>query len=301
MDESATDPFAARRKRTGRLLVLSAAVLWSLSGVVTKSLALDGQTIAFYRGFFAGATLLPFVPKSNRRFHPAMVPLILAFGAMTGFFLSAIQATTAANAIVLQYTSSFWTIPLGWLILRERPDRRAVLGIMIGMVGILAVVLGGHSGNAREVRGLAMSLASGLAYAGVIVGLRGLRRYDSAWLSAVNNLGGSAVLGVWIAATETTGIRLPSGREAVVLALFGIVQMALPYLLFARGLREIVAGEAGLITLIEPVLNPVWVAWKTHEKPAPATCAGGALLLFGLAFRYAADVVPHRRKSPPSA
>ena len=58
----------------GRLLVASAAVLWSLGGVVTKGLApLDGVTIAFYRSLFAGLGLLPFVPRAKWTFRPAKV------------------------------------------------------------------------------------------------------------------------------------------------------------------------------------------------------------------------------------
>jgi drug/metabolite transporter (DMT)-like permease len=69
---------------------------------------------------------------------------------------------------------------------------------------------------------------------------------------------------------------------------FGVIQMAIPYALFARGLREIGAPEAGLIGLLEPVLNPVWVALFTteHEIPARATVIGGLFLLSGVACRY---------------
>jgi drug/metabolite transporter (DMT)-like permease len=79
---------------------------------------------------------------------------------------------------------------------------------------------------------------------------------------------------------------VPGVREMAVLAGFGVVQMAIPYTLFARGLREIPAPEAGLIGLLEPVLNPIWV-WLVHgEVPAPATLVGGSLLLVGVAVRY---------------
>src|SRR3954447_27059559 len=83
----------------GRRDVLMAAVLWSLSGVVTKSLDLDATTIAFYRGLFAGLVLVPFVPRSRRVVRPEMLPLGLVFGAMTGLYLGAVKTTTAANAI----------------------------------------------------------------------------------------------------------------------------------------------------------------------------------------------------------
>jgi drug/metabolite transporter (DMT)-like permease len=75
--------------------------------------------------------------------------------------------------------------------------------------------------------------------------------------------------------------------------------MALPYVLFARGLRDISTAEAGLIALIEPILNPVWVVLVVGERPAAATLAGGALLLLGVACRY----LPAPRLSviPPAA
>ena len=124
----------------GRRDVLAAAVLWSLSGVVTKSLDLDGLSIAFYRGLFAGMALMPFVPRSRWAFRPALVPLGLAFGAMTGLYIAAVKATTAANAIFLQCSATFWTVPLSALLLRERPDRRSLIGIALATVGIAAIV-----------------------------------------------------------------------------------------------------------------------------------------------------------------
>ena len=62
--------------------------------------------------------------------------------------------------------------------------------------------------------------------------------------------------------------------------------MAIPYALFARGLRTIGAAEAGLISLLEPVLNPIWVALVHGETPATPTMIGGAILLTGVAIRY---------------
>src|SRR5207253_3211104 len=100
------------------------------------------------------------------------------FGAMTGLYLAAVKATTAANAIFLQYTSTVWTIPLSALLLRERPDRRSVLAIALAAVGIAAIVGYGYDGRPGERWGIALGLASGVGYAGVVVGLRGLRDLD---------------------------------------------------------------------------------------------------------------------------
>jgi drug/metabolite transporter (DMT)-like permease len=71
--------------------------------------------------------------------------------------------------------------------------------------------------------------------------------------------------------------------------IFGVVQMGLPYVLFAKALRSVSVQEAALVTLIEPVLNPLWVRLLWGETVGAATWAGGALILAGLAVRYAAS------------
>ena len=282
----------------GRWFVLAAAALWSLSGAITKSIDLDGLTIAFYRGLFAGLALLPLVPRPRREYRPVMVPLGLVFGAMTGLFLASMKATTAANTIYLQYTATFWVVPLGYLFLGERADRRAAWSIGLAMVGIVVIVCYGHSGRADEWRGIVFGLGSGVAYAVVIVGMRGLRGLDPVWLSAVNNLSGAAALLAWMLATAGPPA-LPTLPQAFALAGFGVVQMAIPYILFARGLRAVSASEAGLIALAEPILNPLWVVLVAHERPTPPTLVGGALLLSGVAWRYLA--FPARKTKSSSA
>ncbi len=82
----------------GRRFVLAAAVLWSLSGVFTKGLALDGVTIAFYRGLFAGLALLPVVPRSRWKLTRSMLPLGFCFGVMTGLYIAALKRTTVKDS-----------------------------------------------------------------------------------------------------------------------------------------------------------------------------------------------------------
>jgi drug/metabolite transporter (DMT)-like permease len=277
----------------GRLCVVTAAVLWSLSGVVTKSdllSRLEPTAIAFYRSLFAGLALVPLVRPSRWVFRPSMVPLGLVFGTMIGLYIAAIRATTAANAIFLQCSATLWMVPLGALFLGERPDARSRLAIGLAAPGILSILVFGHGGSPTEWRGVAMGLASGLCYAVVVIGMRGMRAIDSMWLSGINNLGGAITLA--LAMLIVTG-SLPSlnAAQLVVLVLFGAVQMAIPYALFARGLREIGAAEAGLISLVEPILNPILVWLVLRERVAPATIVGGLFLLLGVAVRY----LPWRR------
>lgn len=280
---------------SGRKCVVLAALLWSVSGVITKGLALDAGTIAFYRSLFAGLMLLPLVPRGDRVFRPIMFPLALVFGAMIGTYISAIQATSAANAIFLQFTATLWLVPLGVVCFGERPDTGSSIGIGLATVGIALIVTAGYDpGRPSERWGILLGLTSGVCYALVVVGLRQLRSLNSTWLSAVNNLGGAVAVGVF---TQFTGglTEIPTGTELMILLVFGVLQMAIPYALFARGLRTTPAAEAALIALLEPVLNPIWV-WLVHgELPESATVVGGGFLLSAVASRY---LVPIFRASP---
>ena len=269
----------------GRILVASAALLWSLGGVLAKEIPLTGGALAFYRSLIAGLVLWPFAPRGSRVVQPAMIPLAIIFGAMIGFYLAAIKATTAANAIYLQCSAIFWTIPLSAVWLRERVDRRSLVGIAIALVGIALIVWKGRDGHPGEAAGIALGLASGVAYAAVIVGLRWFRALDPTWLTTFINLAGAGWLGVWIVCT-TGPLPLPPRQSWPLLLCFGAVQMAIPYVLFSRGLQTIRAPEAALITLLEPALNPLWVWLRQGEQPAPATLMGGLILLVGVAVRY---------------
>ena len=70
--------------------------------------------------------------------------------------------------------------------------------------------------------------------------------------------------------------------------------------LVARGLRHVSPHEAGIITLLEPLLNPLWAYLITPEKdtPTPAMWLGGGLILAALVWRYVPDRVAGRNGSP---
>jgi drug/metabolite transporter (DMT)-like permease len=112
------------------------------------------------------------------------------------------------------------------------------------------------------------------------VGLRSCRADDSIWLSVWNNLAGSLILAGVIALTGES--ILPYRSSIPGLAVFGFLQMALPYTFFAKGLRTISPAQATLIALVEPILNPVWV-WLLHdEQPHIATIIGGIFMIVGV-------------------
>ncbi len=280
----------------GRLCVVLAAVLWSTSGGFTKLLTqptalgldeprLSGLQLAFARVTFAGLALAPLLRRRDLVFRRAMIPTAASFAAMNALFVSALAAGSAANAILLQYTAPMWMYLVSVWWLREPADRRGAVSLAIGMAGIGLIVAGGFfdAGQVGQLPVIVLALGSGVTYAGVLIGLRVLRDVSSRWLTVFNQLVSAAVLlpFVW-------GAPLPTAGQAVVLFLYGTLQLALPYWLVARGLRRVSPQEAGTLTLLEPLLNPLWayLVSPATETPSVWTLGGGAFILGALAYRY---------------
>jgi drug/metabolite transporter (DMT)-like permease len=278
----------------GRLCIVLAALLWSLSGLFTNLLTVDtglglhepqlhGLQIAFYRALFACLVLLPGLRLREVTFRRPMVFMMACFAIMNALFVMAMKEGKAANAIFLQYTAPMWMYLASVWWLGEPPDRRSSGTIAIGLVGIGFIVWGGRQDAQLPV--VAIALGSGVTYAGVVLALRVLRHESSRYLIVLNHLCSALLLLpiVWVVAPT-----VPTGGQLGVLFLFGAVQMGLPYLLMARGLRTVSAQEAGVITLLEPLLNPVWAYLIAPVKEAPSlfTLLGGACILGGLAWRY---------------
>ncbi|MCH7989718.1 MAG: EamA family transporter [Planctomycetes bacterium] len=271
----------------GRILLISAAIMWSTSGLFLKSplmeeLPLDsrGPVVACYRALFAAAVLIPFVRFGSIRWKPALVPMTILFAVMNLLFVTAMTRTTAAATIFLQYTSTAWAFLFGLLFLKERVERGNLVALAFSLCGIVWIVAGDWGGE--NFTGNLLALGSGFCYAGVVLSLRVLRDEDSAWLVTLNNLIGGLVLLPWAFSAD---ISLRS-EQWLLVALLGAFQLGVPYVLFARGIRSIRIQEAALLSLMEPVLNPVWVLFVWKRSPEPTTWIGGALILTGLAVRY---------------
>lgn len=278
-----TTPAAPHLQTQGRLLLLAAAIGWSVIGVAVKSPLLrdvPGPMFAGCRALTAGLFLLPFIRPSMVRFRWGLLPMVVCFASMNVLFIMATQQTTAAAAIFLQYTASLWAMVFGVVFLREPLLRGNVIALICGLLGIAWIV---HSDwNGENFQGNSIALFSGVMYAGVFVTLRMLRDESSQWLILVNYIVSGIVLLPWI----MQGIDTLSPLQWLLLAAIGPLQMGLPYVMFARGLKWISPQEAGLILLIEPLLNPTWVWLCWGEAISPATAVGGGLILFGLALRY---------------
>ena len=286
-----------RQASRARLWLVVAAVLWSLSGAFTRVMTTDTGAVigfsahkpamsplamAFWRVFWGGVILLLFVKPSQVRFTWRMPPVALTFAFMNATFVAALAIGSSASAVLLQYTAPFWVVLIGWMLWKEKLDRATVISLVLAMAGVGCLVIEGWEDGHLLAVGLA--LASGVGFALVLLGLGWLKDMPSAPVTVFNFLTGALVL-LPVVLMQAP----PTVKQLAVMAVFGGLQMGLPYLIAARALRHVSAREAGLITLLEPLLNPVWARLLAPESE-PVTlwmALGGLGILGALVARYA--------------
>lgn len=286
-----------------RLALLAAGLLWSLGGVFIKSLPVSAVGITFYRSFFAALCLLPLIRGRRMPRIKDVGVAVIFYTLLLGLYISATQGTTAANAIFLQYTAPLYALVLGVWLFRE-PFHRADAGALaLAMVGIGILFFGNFRGG--EQLPLLMAAGSGLMFGCFLLWLRHLRYADPIAVTALNNAGVALLAGgvlLWSKPAELQLIPRALNLEprllpvAGLLALMGCIQIALPYVLFSYGLKRVSSVEASLLALVEPLLNPVWVALGVGERPTTATLLGGGLIVAALAARYTLFRAPALKK-----
>ena len=263
----------------GRLLILAAAILWSLAGVFIKFLDLHPLAIVFYRSLFASLVFMPFLKRRDLRCNGTILVSVLTYTAAISAFVSANKLTSAANAIVLQYTAPIFVFLFSWLVMREKIAKANLFALAVAMIGIGIISL--DSAGEPEMVGVVLALVSGVLFAAYMINLRRTKGIDPVYLTWINNVV-CALLLFWVVQAQLA----LTVNQAMILAVMGAVQLGAPYYLFSKGLQTVSLPEASLIALIEPVLNPLWVALIVGELPSTATVWGGALILFGLGVRY---------------
>jgi len=271
----------------GRVLLLAAALLWSTGGLFMKCgpmqaipLGPRGPLLACYRVLFAALCVAPLIRWSRIRWRWELLATALAYTVMNALYVTAVTRTTAAAAIFLQYTSAGWSFLLGWLLLRERPGLGSLVAVVFALAGIGVIMASEWRGE--NWLGNLLAVGSGFAYAAVVIGMRVMRDEQSAWVVFCNNVVSGLVLLPWVLTFDVT----LSGTQWAIIAGLGMLQMGIPYLLLGWGIRSMSAADATLITILEAILNPIWVFLFAGERTPLSTCVGGGLILAGLVLRY---------------
>ena len=220
------------------------------------------------------------------------------------------KLTYSANAVLLQYTNPAWIILLGPFLLGEKNTRVyyfSIIGVVIGMLlffadTIFGYILGSSTNAATSAvvnpntitLGNILALVSGITFGLTTIFQRKLQLLSATIddksatknTSSKSNTAGdafmiaqliTAVFGFIFVFTKDNGI--PDKKSLLFLILLGVVQMGIPNVAYTIGIKKVRALSASLITMLEPLMNPVWVFIFVHEVPTLFSIIGGVIIL----------------------
>jgi drug/metabolite transporter (DMT)-like permease len=288
-----TAPAPSAHSRAVGLLVLT-ALGWSIGGVLIKVLPWHPLAVAGMRGLIAGLVLLALHRSLSLRGSRVRLYGALAYAVCTASVCIATKLTTAANAILLQYTAPIWVALLGAWLLGERTTRADWITIGVVLAGMGLFFAGGL--DLANVLGNAVAILSGLAFAAVTITLRHQKDGSPVESVILGNFLAFLICLPWIIDAPP----LPAVGWAAMLTL-GVVQLGLSYWLYVRAIRHVSALEAVLIPVIEPILNPVWVLLAIGERPTPQALLGGVIVLSAVTSRAVHAIRDGRRPAAAGA
>jgi len=276
---------AARDHRQALVLLALCGLFWSTGGLLVKLVDWNAAAIWSARGAIAAAALWAVRRPSFSRISAAEWRAACALAATTGLFILANKLTTAANAILIQYSAPIWVALLGSWLLGERASRLDWLTIAAVLGGITLFFF--EQLTFDHVAGNLVALVAGVAGALNAIAFRRVAITPAATGPSdplrplfLGNLIG-AVLGAPFIFTSP----LPGPTAWAALAALGLVQQAAAYLCYAWAIRRTTALEAILVPVIEPILSPIWVAIAFGERPGPWAILGGAIVVCAVTAR----------------
>ena len=259
------------------LLLLFCVVLWSTSGVLIKLSSWQAVPLNGARSLVASLLIWGYLRRPNFTWSTAQIGGATAYALTLSTFVFATKMTTAANAILLQHTSPFWVALLGIWILKEKPRRIDWIAMFIILSGILLFF--NESLTASGLAGNLLALFSGFCLALMILFLRKQKDGSPVETVLLGNLM-SAAIGIPFIFSEAW-----TGSEVSIILFLGIVQLGIPFIIYSIVIKQLDAIEAVLIQMLEPILNPIWVALLIREIPSPLAMIGGVIVLGAVAGR----------------
>lgn len=257
------------------------AILWSSGGLLIKLLPLQPLAIAGFRSAIAAIVMFLWVRRAGPlrpSWTPAQFGSIISYMFTVVLFVWATKQTTAANAILLQYTAPVWVALLSAAVTKERLQRTDVVVVACVMLGMVVFFLDSLAPGA--MLGNILAVASGIAFAGVALFMRAQGGVSTTESIILGN-----VLTAIFCLPFAGGLPELSIEWIAPLLVLGVLQLGASYLLYSWALAHVTALEAVLITVLEPLLNPVWVGLALGEMPSMTALIGGVLVMVAVVIR----------------
>ena len=262
-----------KERRKAVLLVFLASVAFSTGGLFMKIIPWNALAINGARNLLGAAVigLYLLIRKHRLVFSRQVLTGALSLMGVTALFSISNKLTTAANAIVLQFTAPVFVILLMAALYHSRPTRRDLVACAAVLFGVCLFFIDGI--RAGNWLGNLTAILSGVCYAGVFMMNTG-EKADALSSCFLGQLAGG-LLFTPLCLRETD---FSSPVLLAVLAL-GVIQVGGAYILFSEGIRNTPPVTASLITGLEPIMNPTWVALFYGEIISPLSIVGSVIVI----------------------
>jgi drug/metabolite transporter (DMT)-like permease len=250
---------------------LFAAILWSFGGLLIKLVDLNPIAIAGIRSFIASFVIFVFLKKSALKLTWNKALGAVSYTSLVILFVSATKATTSANAILLQYTSPIYIAIFGGWLLNEKAKLREWITILFVIGGMVLFFMDDMAGG--SMKGNVLAILSGVALGFNTMFMR--REKDA---DPLENVFWGSILTILVSIPFMFD-KAPSPKGWIGLILLGVFQIGVSYILYAKAIKNITALESTFISLVEPLLNPVWVFLTIGELPGMWSVMGGIIVL----------------------
>lgn len=259
----------------GILAVFITAILWSSGGLFIKLISLNAMQLSFFRCLIA-AIVFALIFRKKLLVVNGFTFINAAFYAIVlSTFVIATKTTTAANAIFLQSTAPIYVLIFEPIINKTKYDKLNIITIAVCFIGMIFFFLGEISPGHLE--GNLVALVSGITFASFFLGMRkNGKEYQQSSIFYGN------IFVALICIPFLFDLKPLSFNDIWMVTFLGVFQIAIAYAFFSYGLKRILAVEASIISMFEPVLNPVWVMIGYGEVPSITASIGGAIIIIAI-------------------
>ena len=262
----------------GILAVFLTAILWSSGGLFIKLISLNSMQLSFFRCAIAAIVFAVLFRKRVLKFNRLSLFNSLAYSAVLILFVIATKTTTAANAIFLQSTAPIYVLIFEPILTKTKWERINIITIVVCFLGMILFFMGDLTPG--DIEGNFAALLAGVAFATFFLGMK---KNDPQYGESSIFYGNILVALFCIPfITDMQGISL---QDFAMVSFLGVFQIAFAYALFSYGLKRIIAVEASIISMFEPVLNPIWVFIGYGEVPSFYAIIGGIIIITAITAR----------------
>lgn len=256
--------------------VFIAAVLFSIGGLCVKVIPWNALSINSFRSIISSLMLFTFarITHHELKLTPGVFAGACAMCFTTILYAASTKLTTAANAILLQFSAPVFVILFMWLIFKEKPKKLDVITCGIVFGGIACFFL--DSLGSGSLLGDSLALLSGVGYAWIFL-LGKIPGGDPLFSAMLGQAMGGLIGLPWL--VQETQF---DGATMVAAIALGVFQLGFAYIFFTTGIQYAPPVSASLVTGIEPILNPVLVAIVLGEMISPLSLVGGVIVFVSI-------------------